>query len=219
MRENLFKNVRLYAVTDLKSSDPRVLDTIDACYAGGADAVQIRSKILSDRDLYNFGIQCRKIADVYHKYLIVNDRLDLAVAINADGIHVGQEDLPVAVIRSLCRVPNRPFIVGKSTHSFEQAQQAAAEDIDYFGVGPVFPTPTKKGYVPVGLELIRKVSGSNFLVPFVAIGGLNEDNIDSVIHAGARCIAVVRVLFESEDPYETARNLRSKIESKVSSHA
>jgi thiamine-phosphate pyrophosphorylase len=188
-----------------------VLKAIEAVCRGGADIVQLRGKSLHDAELFQLGIGIRKITERHHKLFFVNDRPDIAIAVGADGIHIGQEDLPVAAVRSLIDKSGRKMYLGKSTHSLAQAKKAATEPVDYIGVGPIFKTPTKKTYLPVGIELIRKVK-REIRKPFVVIGGIDEDNIDQVLQAGACRVAVVRALFSTEDPQNAAKRLREKIE-------
>lgn len=211
-KKSLFQNFKLYAITDLKSQDPEILKKIEAAYRGGADIVQIRSKSLSDSELLRVAQKARIIADQQEKLLFINDRADLAIAANADGIHVGQDDLPVETIRALAKAAGVSLFIGKSTHSLEQALAAQKEKVNYIGVGPVFSTPTKPGRRPVGLELVREVSRA-IEIPFVAIGGIDEANVESVLNAGANRIAVVRAIFDAKDITYAAQNLCEKISS------
>ena len=204
--KDVFENFRLYAVMNLDSDDTSILKTVDRVYAGGADIVQLRSKCLSDRLVYALGLKIRKIADRHKKLFFVNDRPDLALALRADGVHFGQEDLPVAVVRKLARGTGQKLMIGKSTHSLNQALAAEADRPDYIGVGPIFRTPTKAGYHPVGLSLISQVR-RQVRLPFVAIGGINFANINQVLRAGATRVAAVRAIFSAEDPKNAAKLL------------
>jgi thiamine-phosphate pyrophosphorylase len=138
---------------------------------------------------------------------IVDNRADLAVALDADGIHVGHTDLPVSVVRAM--VGHRK-IVGVSSHSLPEALAAQRAGADYVSCGPIWPTPTKPQYNAVGLNLIGLYKAA-LKVPFVAIGGVDEKNIDQVVSAGAKCVAVVRALFESPDPEAMAKLLKGRI--------
>jgi thiamine-phosphate pyrophosphorylase len=211
-QDSVFRQFKLYAVTDITEYDLRVTEAIEAVYRGGADIVQLRSKCLKDSELFELGRRIRQIAYRLRKLFFVNDRPDVAIAVSADGIHIGQDDLPVSAIRKMIAKCGRKMFVGKSTHSLSQARKTAAERVDYIGVGPIFKTPTKKSYVPVGLELIRQVK-QEIRKPFVVIGGIDESNIDQVMQAGAGRVAVVRALFSMEDPQNAAKRLRKKIES------
>lgn len=217
-REEIFKSFCLYAVTDMKTPDESYLDKVRAAYEGGADIVQLRAKTFTDRELYRWGLKFRKIADEYGKLFFVNNRPDVAIAVAADGIHLGQDDLSLAAVREICRKAGVSPWIGKSTHRLDQALAAEAEDADYIGVGPIFSTPTKKDYPAVGLSLVRDVA-QNVPVPFVCIGGIDLSNMDQVLEAGARRIAAVRAIFEAGDVYETTRKLRARIETFEKSHA
>ena len=208
-KNKVFKNFKLYAVTDLREEAPSVLEKVEAAYRGGADIVQLRSKTLSDAALYRLGLQWRRIADRYQKLFFVNDRLDLALAVGADGVHLGQEDLPVKGVRKI--LARGPLFIGRSTHSLEQALAAVKEGPDYIGVGPIFETPTKPTYQPVGTDLIRQVA-RRVRIPFVCIGGINQDNLQQVLDAGARRVAVVRAIFEAEDVEQATKDIKKIID-------
>lgn len=211
-KDEVFRNFKLYAVTDLKNDSPEILSKIEAAYKGGVDIVQLRSKNLSDRALYELGKKIRVTADRCQKLFFMNDRPDLALAVDADGVHLGQDDLPVAVVREMFKVANRKMWIGKSTHSLEQGKAAILEKPDYIGVGPVFATPTKPGYVPAGLQYVQQAA-QELNIPFVAIGGIDLSNIQQVLNAGARRIAVVRAIFSADNIDEATQQLREEIES------
>ena len=141
----------------------------------------------------------------------VNDRFDLAVALRADGLHLGQDDLPIAVVRKELLRAGIKMWIGKSTHEIQQSLDAQKEGADYIGVGPVFETPTKPGVASTGLRFVREAS-ARVKIPMVMIGGIDLSNLSTVLRAGARRIAVVRALFAKEDSYEAARKIREKIE-------
>ncbi len=203
----IIKKIKLYAVTDLVTPERTVLKDIEDAYRGGADVVQLRSKKISDLDFFDIGKEVRKLADRYKKLYFVNDRIDIALSTHADGLHLGQNDLPVAMARKIAR----NLLLGKSTHSLEQALATAEEAVDYIGVGPVYGTPTKPGYSPVGLDLIRAVA-HKIKKPFIAIGGIGRDNVTEVLRAGASRIAAVRAIFAAENVYEATKQLRKIIE-------
>ncbi len=159
-KKKRFSDFVLYGVTDLTEEDSGIEEKIDAACRGGADIIQLRSKNLSDAVLYRMGQKVRQVTRHHEVLFFVNDRVDLALALDADGVHVGQDDMPVPVIREICRGAGKQLLLGKSTHSLEQAVSTAAEDVDYIGVGPVFGTPTKPGYKPVGPELISEVKNA-----------------------------------------------------------
>jgi thiamine-phosphate pyrophosphorylase len=180
---------------------PEHLETIEKALKAGVSTVQIREKHLEDKELYNFSKQARAITNKYKALLIIDDRPDIAKLVCADGVHIGQEDLSVEQVRSIIGAKG---IVGKSTHSIEQALQAEQEGADYIGVGPVYPTNSKKGVcASVGVSLVREVA-ERISIPFVAIGGIKHNNIRPVIEAGAKSIAVITGIVSAPDPYQAA---------------
>jgi thiamine-phosphate pyrophosphorylase len=207
-KKKLLQDFRLYAVTDLRDPDPDFLDRAEKALKGGVDILQLRSKSLSDAALFRVGVKLRELTRQYRKLFIVNDRVDLTLAMDADGVHLGQDDLPVATARKLIGDPAK--IIGRSTHSLVQALRAEEEEADYIGVGPVFSTPTKPHYQPVGLELVREAARTVRL-PWVAIGGIDAGNIGQVLEAGAARVAVVRAVFASDDPYQAAQTLKGTL--------
>lgn len=159
----------------------------DAC-SGGARILQYRDKSGDARDLLRKAREIRRITRDHGALLIVNDHIDIALLAEADGIHLGQTDMPQAEVRKIIP-PN--FIIGVSTHSLEQALKAQGDGADYIGIGPVFATPTKADYPPIGIETLRQVARA-VTIPFVAIGGITLVNMDQVKTAGARNVAMVR---------------------------
>ncbi|MFH1799952.1 MAG: thiamine phosphate synthase [Candidatus Omnitrophota bacterium] len=209
-RKKVFNGFRLYAVTDLKTKNPDVLQEIAAAYRGGTDIVQLRSKVLSDAALIRLGSRIKKIAEKNKKLFFVNDRIDLALVIGAAGVHLGQEDMPVAVARTLAKRAGVKIWIGKSTHNLRQALAAVNEGADYIGVGPVFATPTKPHAKSVGLRFVKQAA-VKIRIPWVAIGGIDRGNIRDVIAAGATRVAVVRAIFAAKDPESAARELKHQL--------
>lgn len=207
-RKKLLKSFSLYVITDLKRIDSDFLEKVERSLQGGVDILQLRSKVLSDSELVRVGLPLRELTLKHKKLFIVNDRVHIARAVNADGVHLGQEDAPVSVARKV--LDDSSKIIGKSTHSLEQALEAQEEGVDYIGVGPVFSTPTKPGYPPVGLSLIQEVE-KVIRIPFVVIGGIEADNIREVVRAGARRVAVVRAIFGQKDTFQAAKTLKRKL--------
>lgn len=210
-KEKVFCNFRLYAITDLCTDASALIRKIEQAYRGGADIIQLRSKALSDRAVIRLGLKIRKAAERYRKLFFLNDRVDLAMVIGADGVHLGQTDLPIPVARRLVRKAGKNLWIGKSTHSLAQAIQAEREKADYIGVGPVFATPTKPGTAPVGLELVRQVA-HRVKIPWVVIGGIDCHNIHRVVRAGAARVAVVRAVFASNHPGQASQKLKTILE-------
>jgi len=203
-RESL-RNFKLYAITDLKAEDPSLLDRLTQALKGGVDIVQLRSKTMSDASLMAIGQKIRRVTRALEKLFIVNDRVDLTLALDADGVHLGQDDLPIGVARKMMGKGTK--IIGRSTHSLQQAEQAVREGADYIGFGPLFSTPTKPTYEPVGLEPIREVLMKSE-IPVVCIGGIERSNVKQVVAAGANRIAVVRAVFHASDPFRAASELK-----------
>jgi thiamine-phosphate pyrophosphorylase len=187
-----------------------------AAVEGGVDVVQVREKHLPDEELLALARSARAVCDPQGVLVIVNDRPEVAWEAGADGVHVGQEDMPVAAARELV---GPEMLIGLSTHARPEIDAVAAErgegspGADYIGVGPVHETPTKPGRPAVGLELIRYAAASA-PVPFFAIGGLDATNLPQAIDAGARRAVVLRAIAGAEDPRSAARALRELLESR-----
>ena len=208
-RKERCQNWKLYAITDPAGLENRSLvEVVRAAIEGGADVIQLRDKTATDEQMIGQARQLLEMTRPAGIPLIINDRPEVAQKAGADGVHLGQEDLDLESAR---RLLGEGALIGRSTHSREQALRAQAEGFDYIGVGPVFQTPTKPSYEPVGLDLVRFVS-QNIRVPFVAIGGIDEANVGRGSGAGARTVAVVRALMRAEDPKEAARNILKKME-------
>lgn len=202
------RDFRLYVIIDKKAALGRDLVYIAGeAIAGGADVIQLRDKESEAREFVEAGRAMRKAVGKEKTLFIINDRPDIALAVGADGVHLGQDDLPVDCARSIL---GKDKIIGLSTHSLEQASAAQDSGADYIGVGPVFSTPTKPGYKAVGLGLIRKVKEMDG-IPFVAIGGISAANIGDVIAAGASRVAVVRAVCGAEDIRGAAKSLKDKL--------
>ncbi len=187
----------IYALTsELHSRGRSNIEVARQILASGVKVLQYREKHKKPRDMYQECLVLRKMTRDAGVLFIINDYLDLALAIGADGVHIGQDDLPLKVVRELLG-PSR--IIGVSTHSPTQAQKAVAGGADYIGVGPIFATQTKEDVCdPVGLEYLRYVS-TCLDIPFVAIGGIKEHNLPEVLDAGATTVALVSEIVGSED--------------------
>lgn len=202
------KDFILYVITDKKASKNRGhLEVIKSAIDGGADVVQLRDKDAGVRELVQVGNEIRLLTHRRHVDFIVNDRVDIALATDADGVHLGQDDLPLSLARKLI---GKEKIIGISTHSLDEAIQAETDGADYIAVGPIFSTPTKPDYKPVGLELIRQVR-MRIKIPFVAIGGIDENNIRDVVKAGATRVAVVRAVVGSDNITQATKQLKGFI--------
>lgn len=202
-RERLAQT-RLYLVCDeLPEAHLR------AALCGGVDLVQLRMKTASDFAILDAAERYRSICSEYGALLILNDRPDLAERAGADGVHLGQDDVSVAAVRALL---GHDPIIGLSTHTPAEIDAARSLAVDYLGVGPVYATPTKPGRAAVGTSLVA-YAAAHCERPFFAIGGIGPDNLETVLAAGARRIAVVRALSRAADAEATARALRSAIDS------
>ena len=183
-------------------------DLLPAAVAGGVQVVQVREKHLGDEELVAVAEAARALCERLGALLIVNDRPAVALQVGADGVHVGQEDIPVAEVRQLV---GADVLIGLSTHARGEIDSEQAALADYIGVGPVHETPTKPGRPAVGLELIR-YAAEHSRVPFFAIGGLHAGNLGEAIDAGARRAVVLRAIAEAEDPKSAAGALRELLD-------
>ncbi|MFY1676520.1 MULTISPECIES: thiamine phosphate synthase [unclassified Streptomyces] len=202
-------DARLYLCTDARERQGDLPQFLDAVLAAGVDIVQLRDKGMEaarelDR-LRVFAEACSR----HGKLLAVNDRADVAHAAGADVLHLGQGDLPVPAARD---VLGADVLIGRSTHTESEAAAAAVQaGVDYFCVGPCWPTPTKPGRHAPGLDLVRFAAGSGTLRPWFAIGGVDSGTIDEVMAAGARRVVVVRAITEADDPGAAARTLAARL--------
>ncbi|MEQ8151856.1 MAG: thiamine phosphate synthase [Smithellaceae bacterium] len=200
----------LYLVTDRDLCGEKYLeDVVLESVKGGVSCVQLREKDISTRLFVSEAQRIKKLLEPYQIPLIINDRIDVALACGAEGVHIGQEDMPYAIARQLM---GRKAIIGLSVETWEDVEESQRLDVDYIGVSPVFATLTKtdtKGAWGLeGLAKIKKISRH----PVVAIGGLNESNVRETVLAGADCIAVVSALCAASDPEAAARKLKGIIE-------
>jgi thiamine-phosphate pyrophosphorylase len=200
--------MRLYVITGDHGGEVDTARIVEAALDGGANVIQLRKKTMPMLEQYRLAQALRILTREHEALLIINDHADLAIAADADGVHLGQDDLPPDAVRALPGFDGR--LIGRSTHSLAQAQLAVHEGVDYVAVGPVYPTPTKEGRPAVGTALVSRVAGVMDR-PFVAVGGIDHDNAASVVGAGARAIAVVRAVYDAPDPAEAARRLHELI--------
>jgi thiamine-phosphate pyrophosphorylase len=200
-RRARLRDARLYFVADRDG----MARALDGALSGGADLFQLRDKDASDDELLAAAESARERCHAAGALFMLNDRPDLAAACGADGVHVGQDDVPVPRARKLV---GDDAIVGLSTHSMQQAQAGGRSGADYIAVGPVHATPTKEGRPAIGVEAI-KYAAAHVSVPWFAIGGLDAGNVAAVVKAGARRIVVVRAIAHADDPEAAARALRA----------
>lgn len=207
----------MYLCTDARRERGDLAEFVDAALAGGVDIIQLRDK--GSPGEQQFGpLEAREelealaiLADAARRHdalVAVNDRADIAVAAGADVLHLGQDDLPLAIARGI--IGTGPLI-GRSTHDDAQVAAATAEDVDYFCVGPCWPTPTKPGRAAPGLELVRAAAQSGTRKPWFAIGGIDSARLGEVIAAGARRVVVVRAITAADDPRAAARRMKGEL--------
>lgn len=207
----------LYLCTDARRERGDLAEFAEAALAGGVDIIQLRDKgspgeqqfgpLEALQELEALAV----LADAARRHdalLAVNDRADVALAARADVLHLGQDDLPLSMARSI--IGDGPLI-GRSTHDEAQVAAAIAEDVDYFCVGPCWPTPTKPGRAAPGLDLVRVAAQSGTQKPWFAIGGIDSARLPEVIAAGARRVVVVRAITAADDPTAAARLLKDEL--------
>jgi len=194
---------KLYLVTDRSnfSSTDDFLDAVASSLKGGVQIVQLREKSACAKEFAQLGKKVKELCSLYDALFIINDRVDIAHIVNADGVHLGQDDIDIDSARHLL---GKDAIIGLSTHEPEQALKAVAAGADYIGVGPVFETPTKPGRKSVGLEYVEWAA-KNINIPWFAIGGINSENLDDVIKTGAARVAVVRSIINATSPEKIAQ--------------
>ncbi len=199
----------LYAITGEQFHPGRhYLQVMEEAIQGGADIIQLREKKKSKKELLEMARQLKALCARYEVPFIINDHVDLVLAVDADGIHLGQDDLPLEEARKILG-PDK--IIGISTHHIDEAKRAEEGGADYIGAGPVFATQTKEDVVdPVGLEYIRQVA-DEISIPFVAIGGIKLHNVDQVLEAGASRICAVSAIVGADDVKGAAEAFAQKI--------
>ena len=196
-------DLSLYLVTDRSDDVEKFLKTIEEGIKGGVTVVQIREKTADTLDFYNLALKVKEITTKYNVPLIINDRVDIALAIDADGVHVGQSDMPCDVTRELI---GEDKILGVSAATVEEAQKAEKDGADYIGTGAVFPTATKDDAPSVTKNELKEVVDS-INIPVVAIGGINLDNAHELVDTGIAGLSVVSAIMSSENPKKSSEEL------------
>jgi len=199
---------RLYLCTPDRSD---LEDFVDACISGGVDVVQLRDKRLEARPLLERARLCQRVCHAHGVPFILNDRPDLALALDADGVHVGQDDAPARLARQIL---GQSKLVGLSTHAPDELTAALVEPVDYISAGPVVATPTKLGRPGTGLGYVTKAAGActEAGMPLFVTGDARPATIDSLVAAGAKRVVAVRWLTEADDPRNAARTLREALD-------
>ena len=202
-------DLSLYLVTDNSYLKGRALtDIVKEAIAGGVTMVQLREKEASSIEFYRKALAIKEITKAANIPLIINDRVDIALAVDADGLHIGQSDLPYAVVRKMLGYDK---IIGLSVETIEQAKEANNLDVDYIGISPVFSTPSKTNtYASFGIEGIKEIA-SFTKHPTVAIGGINLSNAKEIMDAGANGIAVISAIIGDKKPKEASKLLMNQI--------
>ena len=193
---------RLYGIIDLAYVERRhTAHIVEQMIEGGVDLIQLRGKNRSIGELVELSTDLHELMEKTSTPLIVNDHAEIAKSVPVEGVHVGQDDDAIEIVRQKA---SRDISIGKSTHTLEQARAAEREGADYIGFGPIFATPTKPDYVPIGLQDIRRVH-TEVNVPIFCIGGINIDNLQSVIDAGAKRVVMVSALLKAHNIVDYAR--------------
>ena len=206
-RINRFKNVQIYVLLTSKLCKNNILDTVAQILAGGADCIQLREKDLPDSELIPLAAKICDLCSQAGALFIVNDRPDIAILTNADGVHLGQNDMPVAQAR---KILSPHMLTGKSTHSAGEVNRALAESPDYLAVGSIFPSPTKPSVTQAGLQLIENTRVI-YPGPLIAIGGITSQNAPQTIQAGATGVAVCSAIIAAENQKNAISALKNTL--------
>ncbi|SDZ11897.1 thiamine phosphate synthase [Tindallia californiensis] len=202
------KDYQLYLVTDESfQKEEDFLSIIEESLKGGVSMVQLREKHLSSKDLYHRAEKLAALTSTYNIPLIINDRADIAMAVGAHGVHLGQEDLPLPALR---RMVKEELLIGVSVATKEEALQAEAEGADYLGVGALYPTETKANTRKVSLEQLYQIQKA-VKIPIVGIGGINENNVAEVMDQEIQGVAVVSAITKAKNPMEAAKKLKQRM--------
>jgi len=198
---------RLYLVCDARPGGRELDQVLPGAIEGGVDIVQLREKRLRGAELLAAAKRAAQLCQRAGALFIVNDDPQIALLAGADGVHVGQEDMPISEVRGIV---GPQMLVGLSTHAEAEVDAAASAEVDYIGVGPVHRTPTKPGRPAVGTQLVQYAARTATL-PFFAIGGIDAGNVEAVLSAGARNVCVLRAIADAEDPRAAAAQLKRAI--------
>lgn len=196
-------DLSLYLVTDKSDDVEKFLKTIEDAIKGGVSVVQIREKTAETLDFYNLALKVKEITTKYNVPLIINDRVDIALAIDADGVHVGQSDMPCEVTRKLIGTDK---ILGVSAATITEAKKAQKDGADYIGTGAVFPTATKDDAPSITKQNLKEIVES-IDIPVVAIGGINNDNASELTDTGIAGLSVVSAIMSTDDPKKASEEL------------
>ena len=196
----------LYLVTDRRNkTTEEFLKIIEESIQGGVTVVQLREKDTPTKEFYQIAIKLKEITQKYKIPLIINDRIDIALAIECEGVHLGQDDMPAEIAR---KILGKDKLIGVSAHNIEEAKKAVLDGADYIGSGAVFPTSTKNDASDVPIEKLKDITNS-INIPTVAIGGIKSENIKQLENTNISGISVVSAIMESENPIKASEELKS----------
>lgn len=204
-------DLSLYLVTDKSDDVDRFLNTIEEAIKGGVSIVQIREKTAETLDFYNLALRVKEITAKYNIPLIINDRVDVALAIDAEGVHVGQSDMPCDITRKLI---GKDKILGVSAATIGEAQKAQEDGADYIGTGALFPTATKDDAPSITKQDLKEIAES-IDIPVVAIGGITLDNASELTDTGIAGLSVVSAIMSAENPKESSQKLLNIFNKKI----
>ncbi|MHC4268797.1 MAG: thiamine phosphate synthase [Planctomycetota bacterium] len=206
-KKEILRNIRLYVLISSEIATRSVKETAKHVIDGGADTIQLREKAISDNDFLTLAREVRDLAAKRGTLFIINDRVNVARELNADGVHLGQHDMSVLEAKTII---GNEKIIGVSTHNIIQARQALKDGADYIAIGPVYPTGTKDYEPSVGLKVVQEVS-REINVPIFAIGAITLENLDDVVKAGASRVAVCSAIINSKDIYSSTKRFKTKL--------
>ena len=206
-KKDFLHRIRLYVLISSNIAKKSVKETARLVIDGGADAVQLREKTISDSKFISLAREVRDITTKRGSLLIINDRVHVVRKVNADGIHLGQQDMSALEARNII---GDEKIIGVSTHSITQARQAQKDGADYIAIGPIYPTSTKGHEPSVGIEILHEILEA-VSIPIIAIGAITLENLDGVLKAGASRIAVCSAIIGSKDIYSSTRQFKEKL--------
>ena len=201
-------NFNLYLITDRKQTKLPLPDAVRLALQGGVRAIQVREKDLPVRELLALARDLRSLTNEFKAKLFINDRVDVAVAVDADGVHLGHESMPVDAAR---KIVGRKMLIGASTHNLDEAKQAEAGGADFVTFGPIFSTPSKMSYgAPAGVEALQAVK-KTIHIPVFGLGGIKQENVADVLVAGADGIAMISAIISADDVAQAAHDMVREI--------
>ncbi|MGE5809682.1 MAG: thiamine phosphate synthase [Nitrospirota bacterium] len=199
---------KLYLITDRKQTRMPLPDAVRLALKGGVRAVQLREKDLPIRELLALALELRMLTGEFGAKLFINDRVDVAVAVEADGVHLGHQSMPPEAVR---KIVGRKMLIGVSTHNREEALSAEKNGADFITFGPIFPTPSKMKYgAPVGTDSVVELK-KNVHVPVFGLGGIKTENVREVLKAGTDGVAMISAIFAAEDIQKAAEEISEKL--------